>query len=170
MSERNLGRFLGELWRREASQPALWGRGEGGALEAWASGRALAQVTRLGVGLQAETLERGGVTFAPLAAGTRVLIAAPQEAEGLVMALAAWSVGAVTIHVAPDLPEELLGQALERMKAEVVLVDSRQTLGGLELASDAALREASVLMLEGAPEPAVPRVLGWGRALELGDR
>lgn len=169
MSERNLGRFFGELWRKDADQTVLYGSA-GGALEPWAAGKALALVTRLGAALQPETLEREGLSFAPLVGGTRVLLAVQSQAEALLLALAAWSVGAVTIHLAPGLPEGLLEQALERMKADVVLVDSRQTLGGLELASDAAVGRSSVILLEGAPVPAVPRMLGWAQLLELGTR
>lgn len=144
----NLGRAFWALLQKHPDASLLW---MDEPLEAWTAARFQNLLVCLAVGLQ----EQG------LTPGQRLLLATQPCAESLALAMAAWMVGAVTIHVAPETPEAFLADALARMKAAWMIVDAPQTLAMLELAHGPSVKDAQVILLSGAPAQPVARVISY---------
>jgi len=172
MTAKNLGRHFGDLLRSRADQPTsiVGASRKGEPAELLNAGKVLAALTRLAVGLQPQTIEREGLGITALAPGDRVLIACEPRLEALLFALATWSVGAVTIHIGSNVAGPQLSEALGRMKASTIVVDNRQSLGGLELAADDVVGNANIVILDDPPEAPLPRMIGYNQLLDAGGR
>ncbi len=154
----NLGRAFWERLRAGDQRPALHKpidpQGNVGMLNAK---QLQARLIEIAIGLQAKGL----------GPRQRLLLACPQRSEATLTALAAWMLGAVTIHIEPDMAPELLGNALERAKPAWILADSFKTIAALELASDTAVQNATLILTQGAGD-ASARTLDFGAIAEEG--
>lgn len=159
----SLGKTFWELLRQRGESPALISVQEGpsGAVaESHTASRVQSQAIRLALALKREGM----------GPGERVLLTCPPGAEALMVALATWMLGSVTIHLEPGLSEALLIDALERSKAGWIVVDRLRTLGALELASGSSVKAARILMIEEAPKSSAPTVIGYAALMEAGLR
>jgi hypothetical protein len=109
-----------------------------------------------------------GLIELELGPGDRVLIHAPLGPETLLLALATWLIGGVTVHADPTMPPAMLGAALGRMKPSWIVVPTPAALADLELASDDSLAAAHVIVLAGAPPEPIPRITSFVDVKALG--
>lgn len=145
----NLGRTLWGQWGQRGEQVSLWLNHP--TPTPLSGARLQGLLAHLAIGLREAGLE----------AGQRVLLATDARPEGFLLMLAAWMLGAVTIHLPEDLPEGLRAAALGRMKATWIVAPTPRALGALELLHGAAVQEAEVLLLEGAPASPGARLRGY---------
>lgn len=156
----SVGRTFWESLRARGDAIALWTVDDDGdgVPEAIASSRLQSLAAQVAIGL----------TTVEMRPGDRVLVHGPLSPETLVLSLAAWMLGAVTVHADPEMPETLLGEALGRVKANWIVVPHPKALADLELASGDALAAAHVIVLAGAPATPVPRMTAYAEISEQG--
>lgn len=156
----SVGRTFWEGLRVRGDAPALWvlDQDGDGVPDGVTSARLQSMAAQIAIGL----------TELELTAGQRVLVHAPLGPESLLVSLAAWMLGAVTVHVDPSMSAENLGTALGRMNAGWIVVPDVPSLADLELASGDSLSAAHVLVLGAGPAEPVPRITPFSEIKSLG--
>ncbi len=148
MSATNLGRYFWDVWTTRSTEPLLHLHNQAKPLT---GSRLSGLVAHLAIGLREAGVEPG----------QRILIEADARSETLLLCIASWMLGAVTIMVAPNTPDALMAQALERMKATWILADQPSSLARLELLGEDALRQAQIILLEGLPKEPPARMTSY---------
>ncbi|MBH23221.1 MAG: hypothetical protein CMH57_01930 [Myxococcales bacterium] len=155
---RNLGRSLTEALRARGSEVVALSPGDE-ALREWTAHQLQDHIVRMALGLSHEGLQKGD----------RVLLASGANLELFMIQVAVWALGAVTVHLDDGLSEAQMGEALGRVKARWMVLESRQTLGALELMNGEAVSQATLVMRQqGDAERQASRVLSVSGLLELG--
>ncbi len=155
-----VGRTFWENLRSRGKAIALWTTDEDGdgVPDAISSVRLQSMAAQVAIGFI-------GLEMGP---GDRVLVHGPMGPEAVLVSLAAWMIGAVTVHADPDMPEAMLGEALTRAKPSWIVVPTPGALADLELASGDSLAQAHVVVLGSAPKDPVPRITPFADVKALG--
>lgn len=152
----NLGRTFWERLGQIQQQDALWMGSP--KPEPIPGARLQGILAHLAIGLR----ESG------LASGQRVLLRGGPSPEALLLALATWMLGAVTVHLSPDTPPEHQRQAFSRVKADWIIARDPRALAELELLDAEAVQRAQLLLLRDAPQKPGARVTSYDALEALG--